>query len=113
MPKPFQGRLVESGDKSSKEKVVSTTKEAATDKGTLIASAQEVRRLRKELGDNFLIITPGIRPAGFAEDDQQRIGTPQGSITAGASAIIVGRPITQADDPAEVAHNVAAEITSI
>ncbi|HET6322693.1 MAG TPA: orotidine-5'-phosphate decarboxylase [Hyphomicrobium sp.] len=65
----------------------------------VIASGQEAGRVRDAVGANFLIVTPGIRLTGSATDDQQRITTPDNAIKAGASHIVVGRPITQADDP--------------
>jgi orotidine-5'-phosphate decarboxylase len=65
----------------------------------VIASGQEAGRIRAAIGDNFLIVTPGIRLTGSATDDQQRITTPENAIRAGADYIVIGRPITQADDP--------------
>jgi len=65
----------------------------------VIASGQEAARIRAAVGPGFLIVTPGIRLPGSTTDDQQRITTPENAITAGADYIVVGRPITQADDP--------------
>ncbi len=65
----------------------------------VIASGQEAGRIRAAVGENFLIVTPGIRLTGSATDDQQRITTPENAIKAGADYIVIGRPITQADDP--------------
>lgn len=65
----------------------------------VIASGQEAARIREATGPDFLIVTPGIRLTGSSTDDQQRITTPDNAIRAGASHIVVGRPITQADDP--------------
>lgn len=65
----------------------------------VIASGQEAARIRAAVGPGFLIVTPGIRLTGSATDDQQRITTPDNAIRAGADYIVVGRPITQADDP--------------
>lgn len=65
----------------------------------VIASGQEARRIREAIGPGFLIVTPGIRLTGSASDDQERITTPDHAIAAGADYIVVGRPITQADDP--------------
>lgn len=77
----------------------------------VIASAQEAAALRVELGDDFLIVTPGVRPAGAGQDDQARIVTPSEAIAAGASYIVVGRPITEAADPATEAREILAQIT--
>ena len=65
----------------------------------LVASAKEASELRK-LGTEFLIVTPGVRPAGTAHGDQARVVTPAEAMKAGASHIVVGRPITGAKDPA-------------
>lgn len=65
----------------------------------VIASGQEAARIRAATGPDFLIVTPGIRLTGSATDDQERVMTPEHAIAAGANHIVVGRPITQADDP--------------
>ena len=65
----------------------------------VIASGQEAARIRQAVGPGFLIVTPGIRLTGSATDDQERITTPGHAIASGADYIVVGRPITQADDP--------------
>lgn len=65
----------------------------------VIASGQEAHRIREAVGSGFLIVTPGIRLEGSAMDDQERVMTPEHAIKAGADHIVVGRPITQADDP--------------
>jgi len=70
----------------------------------VIASGQEAGRIREAIGPGFLIVTPGIRLTGSASDDQERITTPDRAIAAGADYIVVGRPITQADDPKDVAE---------
>ena len=66
----------------------------------VIASGQEAARIREAVGPGFLIVTPGIRLPGSTTDDQERVMTPDHAIAAGADHIVVGRPITQADDPA-------------
>jgi orotidine-5'-phosphate decarboxylase len=65
----------------------------------VIASGQEARRVREAVGPGFLIVTPGIRLTGSSSDDQERVTTPEHAIAAGADYIVIGRPITQADDP--------------
>lgn len=67
----------------------------------VVASAQEAAILRKELGSDFLLVTPGIRPAWSERNDQVRILTPAKAIEAGSSYLVVGRPITRADNPRE------------
>jgi len=76
----------------------------------VIASGQEAGRIREAIGEDFLIVTPGIRLPGSATDDQQRITTPDNAIGAGADYIVVGRPITQADDPKSVAETFVSHI---
>jgi orotidine-5'-phosphate decarboxylase len=66
----------------------------------VVASAQEAGALREEFGSDFSIVTPGVRPAGSGPHDQARVVTPAEAIAAGASHIVVGRPITEALDPA-------------
>jgi orotidine-5'-phosphate decarboxylase len=78
----------------------------------IVTSAREARALRSELGDDFAIVTPGVRPAGAAHGDQARVVTPAEAIAAGASHIVVGRPITEAADPAAEARAILAQISS-
>jgi orotidine-5'-phosphate decarboxylase len=70
----------------------------------VIASGQEASRIREAIGPGFLIATPGIRLTGSATDDQERVTTPDHAIAAGADYIVVGRPITQADEPVAIAQ---------
>lgn len=76
----------------------------------LVASAHEARELRRELGDDFAIVTPGVRPAGAEKGDQARVVTPAAALQAGASHIVVGRPITEAADPAAAAKAILQEL---
>jgi orotidine-5'-phosphate decarboxylase len=76
----------------------------------IISSPRELVPLRKLLGDDFAIVTPGIRPAGAETHDQQRIATPAQAIGNGASHIVVGRPITHAANPAQAAQAIIAEM---
>jgi orotidine-5'-phosphate decarboxylase len=78
--------------------------------GGLVASAQEARALRKALGEGFAIVTPGVRPAGSSAGDQARVVTPRDAIAAGATYLVVGRPILEAPDPAKVAWEIQGEI---
>ena len=78
--------------------------------GGLVASAKEAGELRRELGEGFAIVTPGVRPAGSAAGDQARVVTPRDAIAAGASHLVVGRPIIEADDPAKAAAAIVSEI---
>jgi orotidine-5'-phosphate decarboxylase len=76
----------------------------------VVASAHEAATLRAELGADFLIVTPGVRPAGRDHGDQARVVTPAEAIAAGATHIVVGRPITEAADPAAEAREILAQI---
>lgn len=74
----------------------------------VIASGQEAQRIREAVGPKFLIVTPGIRLVGSTTDDQERVMTPDNAIAAGANHIVVGRPITQADNPKAAAEKFLA-----
>lgn len=76
----------------------------------VVASAQEASALRSELEGDFAIVTPGVRPAGTKPDDQARVVTPAEAIAAGATHIVVGRPITAAADPAGEARAILGQI---
>jgi orotidine-5'-phosphate decarboxylase len=76
----------------------------------VVASAQEASALRRELGDDFVIVTPGVRPIGAGHGDQVRVVTPAEAIAAGANYIVVGRPITEAAEPAAEVREILAEI---
>jgi orotidine-5'-phosphate decarboxylase len=76
----------------------------------IVASAHEAGALREEFGRDFAIVTPGVRPAGSGHDDQARVVTPAEAISAGSSHIVVGRPITEASDPAVEAREILAQI---
>ena len=78
----------------------------------VVASAHEAAALRQENGDAFLIVTPGIRPAWSTTDDQRRVVTPAGAIRAGADVLVIGRPITGADDPIKAAKSVVEEMAA-
>jgi orotidine-5'-phosphate decarboxylase len=76
----------------------------------VVASAQEAALLRRECGARFLLVTPGIRPADAAQDDQQRISTPRAAILSGADYLVIGRPITRAADPLSALNAINREI---
>jgi orotidine-5'-phosphate decarboxylase len=78
----------------------------------VIASPHEIRPIREAFGKEFLIVSPGIRPANAKAADQKRVMTPAEAVVAGASYIVVGRPIIEADDAARAAADIAAEIAS-
>lgn len=76
----------------------------------VVCSPQEIALVRKAAGEEFLIVTPGVRPAGAELADQRRIATPQAAVAAGADILVIGRPITGAADPAQAAAEIAASI---
>jgi orotidine-5'-phosphate decarboxylase len=76
----------------------------------IVTSAREASAVRAKLGGQFAIVTPGVRPAGSSVGDQVRVVTPAEAIKAGASHIVVGRPITHAADPAAAAKTILEEI---
>lgn len=76
----------------------------------VVCSAQEVKILRSRLGKEFKLVTPGIRPGGSENDDQKRIMTPGQAIEAGSDYLVIGRPITQAEDPIQALKNIEEEI---
>jgi orotidine-5'-phosphate decarboxylase len=78
----------------------------------LVASALEAPRLRRELGDGFWLVTPGIRLPGEAHGDQARVATPAEAVRGGASHIVVGRPIVKAADPCAAAERVVADLAA-
>jgi orotidine-5'-phosphate decarboxylase len=76
----------------------------------LILSPEEAAAMRELLGPGMLLVTPGVRPAGADLADQKRVMTPARAIAAGADHLVVGRPVTQASDPASAAQAIVAEI---
>ncbi|MAM02703.1 MAG: orotidine-5'-phosphate decarboxylase [Myxococcales bacterium] len=83
-------------------------KEAGLD--GIVSSALEASWIRQKLGPSFLIVTPGIRPAGSNSDDQNRVATPKEAVRSGADFLVIGRPITQADDPSSAFAAVLKEV---
>ncbi len=84
------------------------TKESGLD--GVVCSAHEVKDLRNAMGQNFILMVPGIRPEGSSTDDQRRVMTPQQAYDAGASHLVIGRPITGAPNPAQAARDIIASI---
>lgn len=78
----------------------------------VVCSAQEASLLRAALGDDFLLVTPGIRPGQAEADDQKRVTTPAAAVSAGASYLVIGRPITRAPDPMAALQAIDNEIVN-
>lgn len=76
----------------------------------VVCSAQEAVRFKAALGQSFKLVTPGIRPAGSAADDQRRIMTPQQAQQAGVDYMVIGRPVTQSADPAQTLQTILASL---
>ena len=79
----------------------------------VVASPAETAEIRRVCGDDFLIVTPGIRPAGVSRDDQRRVMTPAGAMRAGASQIVVGRAIYAAENPRAAAEEILKEMEAV
>ena len=79
----------------------------------VVASPQEAKIIRETCGKDFLIVTPGIRPAGSDINDQSRISTPAAAIRNGANYLVVGRPIRASDNPRDAAEKILAEISEV
>lgn len=77
----------------------------------VVCSPLEAAIVREATGPDFLIVTPGVRPSGTSKDDQKRTATPFNAIMAGATSLVVGRPITQADNPRGAAESILDEIS--
>lgn len=83
-------------------------KEAGLD--GVVASAREARAIKDAIGEDFLVVTPGVRPAGSEKGDQKRTVTPGEAVKEGADYIVVGRPIIQASDPARAARDIIRDM---
>lgn len=79
----------------------------------VVCSAQESPLLRGHLGDDFCLVTPGIRPAAASRDDQSRVVTPADALRQGSSYLVIGRPITQAPNPLAALHAISNEIAAL
>lgn len=78
----------------------------------VVASPQEAAAIRRACGDDFLIVTPGVRPVWHGSDDQRRTLTPSEAVNAGANILVVGRPITRANAPGEAVRRIIAEMNT-
>ena len=76
----------------------------------VVCSAREAKALRGALGEDFLLVTPGIRPADSAADDQKRIVTPAQALENGSSHLVIGRPVTRAHNPAQALDEIIASL---
>ena len=106
--------LVEAGYKdNARDLVLKRARQAKDAKmGGVVASALEASEIRKITGPDMAIVTPGIRPSAVSAGDQKRVMTPGEAISAGASHLVVGRPIIAANDPSEAAAAILSEISA-
>lgn len=100
------------GSSGSPQSVVESLARAAMESGLhgVVCSPREAAAVRAETSPEFLIVTPGVRPAGTEASDQKRVMTPSEAIKAGATSLVVGRPITGSPDPAAAAGRILEEI---
>jgi orotidine-5'-phosphate decarboxylase len=105
--------MIEAGYNSSVSALVARRAEQARDIGVdgLVCSGEEVGKLRSIVSTKLSLVTPGIRPAGSAADEQKRIATPAAAIAAGSDYLVVGRPVIAAPDPKAAAEAIVAEIS--
>ena len=107
-----QQDLAELGIDATPAGMVQRLAQLARDSGLdgVVCSAQEAALLRKQCGDGFCLVTPGIRPAQTGLDDQSRVMTPQAALQAGSSYLVIGRPITRAADPLQTLLDINQEL---
>jgi orotidine-5'-phosphate decarboxylase len=92
-------------------RLAALTKKAGLD--GVVCSALEAAALKEAFGSNFCLVTPGIRPAGSATDDQKRIVSPTDAIKNGSDYLVIGRPITQATNPAAMCESIYQDLVSL
>ncbi|HEY9032238.1 MAG TPA: orotidine-5'-phosphate decarboxylase [Kangiella sp.] len=92
------------------EHLASISKSAGLD--GVVCSAWEAKRLKEQLGNDFKLVTPGIRPPGSDIGDQSRIMTPEQAVAAGSDYLVIGRPITKASDPLKALYDISESIVS-
>ncbi|QQN38224.1 MULTISPECIES: orotidine-5'-phosphate decarboxylase [unclassified Acinetobacter] len=90
------------------QRLAKLTQESGLD--GVVCSAQEAKMLREILGQGFALVTPGIRPAGSAADDQKRIVTPKQAMLDGSTHLVIGRPITKSDNPRQMLKDILATL---
>jgi orotidine-5'-phosphate decarboxylase len=105
------GELAAIGARPAAEQVPALAK-LAVDAGApgLVCAPTDLLAVRAAVGGEVRLVTPGVRPAGASADDQTRIATPSSAVADGADLLVIGRPITRADDPAGAAAAIAAEL---
>jgi len=107
-----QQALEDIGYNDNAESLVMRRVQQALDAGIdgVVSSPLEAAAIRANVPDSFLVVTPGVRPAGAEKGDQKRIATPSSALSSGASHLVIGRPITQADDPRAAALKICEDM---
>lgn len=107
--------LSEIGMEGTTEQVVNRLAKLAQSTGLdgVVCSPLETAMLREACGNDFKLITPGVRPAGSSQDDQTRIMTPEDAIKSGSDYLVIGRPITQAENPAAALESISQSIQNL
>jgi orotidine-5'-phosphate decarboxylase len=100
-----------SGTSDQVRRLAALTKSCGLD--GVVCSPHEIALLRRDLGADFLLVVPGVRPSWAAAGDQKRVMEPRQAADAGADYLVIGRPITGAADPGEAARRIAAEISGV
>ncbi|MEM9469928.1 MAG: orotidine 5'-phosphate decarboxylase / HUMPS family protein [Pseudomonadota bacterium] len=96
---------------SVRERVVSLAKlTQESDLDGVVCSSHEIEAIREACGSDFALMVPGIRPAGSDTNDQKRIMTPKDALDKGANHLVIGRPITKADNPAEAVKEIISSL---
>ncbi|WP_144393571.1 orotidine-5'-phosphate decarboxylase [Pleionea sediminis] len=110
-----QDELAQTGVNRALQDQVLSLAELSKESGLdgVVCSAQEARILKSRLGADFKLVTPGIRPANSAKDDQTRVLTPEQAITQGADYLVIGRPITQSGNPLKALCDISDSIQSL
>jgi orotidine-5'-phosphate decarboxylase len=108
-----RGRLAEVGIDTEPKAQVARLAQLAHESGLdgVVCSPQEIAQVKALCGPAFLTVTPGVRPAGSALDDQQRVATPGAACAAGGDYLVIGRPVTRAEDPVAAIAAIAREMT--
>ena len=104
--------LAEVGVQADPAEQVERLARLAKDSGLdgVVCSPREAARLRAVLGDDFVLVTPGVRPSGASTDDQTRVMTPKDAVRDGSDYLVIGRPVTQASDPVRALEAINTEI---
>jgi len=110
-----QNDLADIGLQGSPEQIVERLARLAKDCALdgVVCSALEAGNLRQQMGQDFCLVTPGIRPSNDRADDQKRVTTPRQAIQNGSNYLVIGRPITQADDPLFMCQQLNSEISNL